>query len=134
MQSQFKCLGDIQDLVLGDNCSITREPWPFFDLKGGGLVLGDNVVISSGVYIMTHDHQFENKNWRDLEEIAPGKPTELDDNVFVGVNAIIMPTCKHIGKNSVVGAGAVVTKNIPDNEIWAGNPAKKIKSVGGEDG
>jgi acetyltransferase-like isoleucine patch superfamily enzyme len=134
MQGQFKLLGDIHDLSVGQNCSLTREPWPFFDVTGGGIVFGDNVVISSGVHILTHDHQFENPNWRDLDEVSSGTPTEIKDNVFIGVMAIIMPTCKSIGVNSVVGAGAVVTKDIPDNEIWAGNPAKKIRYVGGQNG
>lgn len=51
---------------------------------------------------------------------------ELCDDCFIGANTVI---CKgvRIGKNAIVGAGSVVTKDIPDNEIWAGNPAKFIK-------
>lgn len=51
---------------------------------------------------------------------------ELQDNCFIGANTIICSPVI-IGKNAIVGAGSVVTKNIPDNEIWAGNPAKFIK-------
>jgi acetyltransferase-like isoleucine patch superfamily enzyme len=74
MQGQFKLLGDIHDLSVGQNCSLTREPWPFFDVTGGGIVFGDNVVISSGVHILTHDHQFEKPNWRDLDEVIQVAP------------------------------------------------------------
>lgn len=129
MHGQFKCLGRMENLSFGPGCSITREPWPFFDVKGGGLDLGDNVIISAGVNILTHSHQFDKKNWRDLDEVCPTEPTVIGDNAFIGINAIIMPGCKRVGENSVIGAGAVVTRNVPDNEIWAGNPATKIGDV-----
>lgn len=126
---QFKILGDKKDLTVGLNCSITREPWPFFDVKGGGIVLENDVTISSGVHILTHSHRFRKKNWRDLEEVRPKEPTVIGDSAFIGTNAIIMHTCKYIGINSVIGAGAVVTKDVPDLEIWAGNPARKVGDV-----
>lgn len=129
MQGQFKCLGDIKDIHFGEGCSITREPWPFFDVKGGGIIFGNNVVISSGVHIFTHTHHFNKSHWRQLEEICPVEPTVIRDDVFLGVNSIIMHTCKYIGKSSVIGAGAVVIQDVPDFEIWAGNPAKKIGEV-----
>ena len=56
---QFKLLGKKQDLTVGTGSTITREPWPFFDVKGGGIDIGDHVVISSGVNILTHSHQFQ---------------------------------------------------------------------------
>lgn len=49
-----------------------------------------------------------------------------EDGAFIGGNSIILKGVK-IGKNSVVGAGSVVTRDIPDGEIWAGNPARKIR-------
>lgn len=129
MQGQFKCLGNIADLSFGPECSITRDPWPLFDVKGGGIWFGRNVVISAGVYILTHDHQFNKVEWRNLDEVLPTKPTIIKDYAFLGINTIILPTCKYIGTSSVTGAGSVVTKNIPDYEIWAGNPAVKIGDV-----
>jgi acetyltransferase-like isoleucine patch superfamily enzyme len=50
----------------------------------------------------------------------------IEDNVFIGAHSTILKGVT-IGKNSVIGACSVVTKNIPPNEIWAGNPAKFIK-------
>ena len=50
------------------------------------------------------------------------------DNVFIGAKCIILKGVT-IGENSVIGAGSVVTKNVPANQIWAGNPAKFIKNV-----
>lgn len=129
MQSKFTLLGDKGKLRVGIGVSITRKPWPLFDVKGSDIEFGDEVVISSGVQILTHDHQFHKKNWRDLNEIHHSEPTIIDDYAFIGINAIILPTCKKVGRYSVVAAGSVVTKNIPDYEIWAGNPAQKIGDV-----
>ena len=133
MRSQFKYTGKLENLVVGEGCTITRSPWPLFDLTSG-LVFGDNVTISSGVYILTHDHYFNQKDWRNLDEKLNPTPTVIGHGVFLGVNAIITSGCRSIGKHSVIGAGAVVTKTVPSYEIWAGNPAKKIRSVGGQNG
>lgn len=59
---------------------------------------------------------------------APEKlKTILGNDVWIGANAVILPGIK-IGDGAVIGAGSVVTKNVPEYEIWAGNPAKKIKN------
>ena len=55
-------------------------------------------------------------------------PVVIEDNVFIGARCIILKGVT-IGENSVVGAGSVVTKSIPANEIWAGNPAKFIRKI-----
>ena len=128
-KKRFTILGGRENLRVGLGFDITRPPWPFFDVKGGGIEIEDYVTISAGVYILTHTHRFEKENWRELEEVVPKEPTIISNYVFIGINAIILPSCKHIGEHSVVGAGSVVTKNIPDREIWAGNPAKKIRDV-----
>lgn len=129
MQGKFKCLGDIRDLCFGPNCTLTREPWPLFDVNGSPIVFGRDVVVSSGVHVLTHDHQFNKKNWRELDEVKSDSPTYICDNVFLGVNVLVMPKCKYIGNNSVIGAGSILTRDVPDNEIWAGNPAIKIGDV-----
>ena len=128
-QSKFTVLGSIKDIKFGLEIEITRAPWPFFDTKGGGIIIGDHVVISSGVYVHTHSHQFDKKDWRDLPEIISKEPTIIGNYVFLGVNCQIMPSCKSIGDHSVIAAGAIVTKNIPECEIWGGNPARKIGIV-----
>ncbi|MBI5401968.1 MAG: acyltransferase [Ignavibacteriae bacterium] len=56
------------------------------------------------------------------------KPIFIDDDVFIGANSIILKGVK-IGKRSIVAAGSVVTKDIPEGEIWGGNPAKFIKMI-----
>ena len=126
---QCRLLGNRDNLIIGNRNAITRDPWPFFDVTGSKIIIEDDVVISSGVYILTHDHEFSKSNWRQLSHVNSDSPTVIRKKVFLGINALIMPTCKIIGKCSVIAAGSVVTKNVPDYEIWAGIPAKKISDV-----
>jgi acetyltransferase-like isoleucine patch superfamily enzyme len=56
------------------------------------------------------------------------KPVIIEDDVLIGTRCVILKGVR-IGARSVVGAGSIVTKSIPPNEIWAGNPAKKIRSL-----
>lgn len=85
------------------------------------IIIGKHVHITMRCIILTHalETKREGIHFKSYK-------VELQDNCFIGANTII---CSHviIGKNAIVGAGSVVTKNIPDNEIWAGNPAKFIK-------
>ena len=55
-------------------------------------------------------------------------PILIKEGVFIGAHAIILKGVT-IGRHSVIGAGAVVTKDVPDNEVWAGNPAKFVKKL-----
>lgn len=83
--------------------------------------IGNNVAITAGTKILTHflDPSQEGRKFRYGEVI-------IDDDVFIGVNVIICNSV-HIGKGAVIGAGSIVTKDIPANEVWAGNPARYIK-------
>jgi acetyltransferase-like isoleucine patch superfamily enzyme len=87
--------------------------------------IGDNCMLATGCYVTDAD-------WHDLYDrtAAPGtsRPVCLADNVWIGDSAIV---CKgvSIGENSVVGAGAVVTRDVPANTIVAGNPARPVKQL-----
>ena len=127
--SKFTVLGDSKNLVFKGGVSITRAPWPFFDVSGSKLIIGNQVVISSGVHILTHSHEFKKSNWRTLHKIEYTFPTVIEEFAFIGINSIITDSCKYIGRCSVIGAGSVVTKNVPDYEVWVGNPARKVADV-----
>ena len=116
-------------LVIPHKFRWPKEPYVFFDLTGSGVILEKDVGFTSGVRVYTHTHQFEKASWRKLPVIYSKKDTIFKKFCFVGANVIILSTCKYIGICSVIGAGAVVTKDIPDYEIWVGNPAKKIGDV-----
>lgn len=90
------------------------------------ISIGNNVSITSSSFV-NHDGGvwvFRNE----YPAIDVVKPIIIKDNVFIGSNCIIMPGVT-IGSNVVVGAGAVITKDLPDNAVYAGVPAKKIKSI-----
>ena len=81
-----------------------------------GVHIGDRTWVLNGAFVMAHDH------CRSLKT-----DTHIGHDCVIGVNSIIMPGVK-IGNEVVIGSGSVVTKNIPDNCIAVGNPAKVIKT------
>lgn len=99
---------------IGSNCDIDFS---------GGIFIRKEAHIAHHVLISTHDYGYNYKS-------KPiGKPLEIREGAFIGSKSIIMHNCSYIGKNAVVGTGSVVTKNVPDYAIVAGNPASVIKYV-----
>lgn len=87
--------------------------------------VGDNVWITDGCHLLCHDASvvmINHMNGTHLDRIGP---IVLGDNVFLGNNVIVLPGIT-IGSQVVIGAGAVVTRNIPSGKVWAGNPARLI--------
>jgi len=94
------------------------------------IKIGTNVYIGGGTCI--YDTDFHPVRHEERNGGAPAKtsPIEIGDEVFVGGHCIILKGVR-IGNGSVIGAGSVVAKDIPPNEVWAGNPVKFIKRIGG---
>jgi acetyltransferase-like isoleucine patch superfamily enzyme len=107
-------------LKVGENTEINKGVQLDFS---GNLIIGKNVVISEHAVIMSHDHGLNPHS-------EPKKRQKLiADNVWIGQNSIVLPKAQNIGKNSIIAAGSVVTKDVPPNTIVAGNPAKIIKEI-----
>lgn len=87
-----------------------------------GIEIEDNVQIAPQVTILTVNHDLKNKI------IVKCKPVRIKKGAWIGARAIILPGVI-IGENAVVGAGSIVTKDVPDNAVVVGNPAKIIKYV-----
>ncbi len=87
----------------------------------GGLTIGHDTNISSHVKLITGSHDID-----DEEYTADFKPIKIGHHCWIGTGAIVLQGVT-IGDGAVVAAGAVVTKDIPANEVWGGVPAKKIK-------
>lgn len=86
-----------------------------------GIKIGNDTNVSSHVKLITGSHDVDDK-----EYMADFKPIEIGHHCWIGTGAIVLQGVK-IGDGAVVAAGAVVTKDIPANEVWGGVPAKYIK-------
>lgn len=94
----------------------------FVDL--GGIKLEDNVLIGPDVKILSVNHPLDVSKRRDVIL----KSVNIKKNAWIGAGSTICPGVT-IGENSVIGAGSVVTKDVPDNVVYAGVPAKFIKNI-----
>ncbi|NLL45276.1 MAG: sugar O-acetyltransferase [Clostridiales bacterium] len=88
--------------------------------------IGDNVLLAPNVQIYTAAHPIDPFERLTGKEFA--KPVSIGDNVWIGGEAIICPGVK-IGNNVTIGAGSVVTKDIPDNVVAVGNPCRVIRRI-----
>lgn len=92
------------------------------------ITIGDNVMFGPRVGLYTAGHPLDSKV-RNEDQLEFGLPITIKDNVWLGGNVCVLPGVT-IGENSVIGTGAVVTKDIPANSVAVGNPAKVVKSLG----
>lgn len=90
------------------------------------ITIGDDVQIGPNVQLLTPTHPVEPEPRRQKWEAA--RPISIADNVWLGGGAIVLPGVT-IGENSVVGAGAIVTRDLPANVVAAGNPARIIRTL-----
>jgi acetyltransferase-like isoleucine patch superfamily enzyme len=95
----------------------------FLDL--GGITIEDNVLIAPKVNLLSEGHPVSPEN---RQALVP-KSIHIKRNAWIGANATILPGVT-IGENAIVASGAVVSKDVPDNTIVGGIPAKIIKAIG----
>lgn len=115
----------LRKLTIGNRCFLGDEV--MLDVRGG-ITLEDDVTISNRCHIVTHINV--GYDTHPLQRYFPVKesPVLIKQGAYIGSNAVILPGVT-IGKESVVGAGAVVTKNVDAHTVVAGVPARVIKKI-----
>jgi acetyltransferase-like isoleucine patch superfamily enzyme len=112
---------------IGKNCRLLGLRGYTFGTEPWLVKLGDHVTITAGVRFITHDGGvwvFREK-YPDIEVFGP---ILVGSNVFIGTSSMILPNVR-IGDNCIIGAGAVVTRDIPANSVAVGIPARPIKTL-----
>lgn len=114
---------------IGEHCYVWSPNHTLIDTqRPETLHIGDYCKITQGVIVLSHDYSVSVAKRTYHEHIGNCENTVIGNNVFIGMNAIILMGTR-IGDNCIIGAGAVVSGSFPSNSIIAGNPAKVICSL-----
>lgn len=120
----YCCINNaVGDVTIGENTRIGIHCTVI-----GPVSIGNHVNLAQGITVTALNHNFEDASRRIDEQGINTKPVVIGDDVWIGANAVILPGVT-IGRHSVVAAGAVVTKDVPDYSLVAGIPAKVIKQL-----
>lgn len=120
----FACINNaVGDVIIGDHTRIGLH-----NTIIGPVTIGCHVNLAQGITVTALNHNFEASDKRIDEQGVSTTPVIIEDDIWIGANAVILPGVT-IGNHSVVAAGAVVTKNVPPHSLVAGVPAKIIKQI-----
>lgn len=120
----YSCINNaVGDVVIGDHTRIGIH-----NTIIGPVTIGNHVNLAQGITVTALNHNFDDTTKRIDEQGIATKPVDISDDVWIGANAVILPGVT-IGRHVVVAAGAVVTKDVPDNTIVGGVPATIIKKL-----
>ena len=115
-------------LVIGDRVMIGTGV--NIRAAGGVITIGNNAAIAQHTVLVAANHQVvANRNFIHTPWDESRTGISVGNNVWIGANCAILPGVT-IGNNVVIGAGSVVNRSIPENEVWAGVPARKLRDVG----
>lgn len=124
----------LRDAKIGENCNICSQCFIENEVN-----IGNNVTIKNGVYlwdgITIEDNvqigpnvTFTNDKYPRAKQPFDLQKTLIKKNASIGAASVILGGVT-IGENAMIGAGSLITKNIPDNQLWYGNPAKFIRKI-----
>ena len=137
-------IGDFATLITAPDKRIDLSTWET-DKISGEIILGKYILISPGTSIrsakkitigqstmIASDVTITDSDWHGIYDrtdyVASPKEVSIEDNVWIGEKSIILKGTK-IGANSIIGAGSVVSGEVPPNTIYAGNPAREIRKL-----
>ena len=120
----FACINNaVGDVIIGDHTRIGLH-----NTIIGPVTIGSHVNLAQGITITALNHNFDDSEKRIDQQGISTKEVVLEDDIWVGANAVILPGVT-IGKHAVVAAGAIVTKDVPPHSLVAGVPAKVIRQI-----
>lgn len=120
----FACINNaVGDVMIGSHTRIGLH-----NTIIGPVEIGSHVNLAQGITVTALNHNFDDTQKRIDEQGVSTIPVTIEDDVWIGANAVILPGVT-IGNHCVVAAGAVVTKDVPPHSLVAGVPAKVIKNI-----
>ena len=120
----FACINNaVGDVIIGDHTRVGLH-----NTIIGPVEIGSHVNLAQGITVTALNHNFSDTSKRIDEQGVSTSPVTIEDDVWIGANAVILPGVT-IGEHCVVAAGAVVTKDVPPHSLVAGVPAKVIKKI-----
>lgn len=120
----YACINNaVGDVIIGDHTRIGLHCTII-----GPVNIGNHVNLAQGIIVTALNHNFADGELRIDQQGVSTQPVSIGDDVWIGTNAVILPGVT-IGKHVVIAAGAVVTKDIPDNSLAMGVPATVRKSI-----
>lgn len=120
----FACINNaVGDVIIGNHTRIGLH-----NTIIGPVTIGSHVNLAQGITITALNHNFDDSEKRIDQQGISTKEVVLEDDIWVGANAVILPGVT-IGKHAVVAAGAIVTKDVPPHSLVAGVPAKVIRQI-----
>ena len=120
----FACINNaVGDVIIGNHTRIGLH-----NTIIGPVTIGSHVNLAQGITITALNHNFDDLEKRIDQQGISTKEVVLEDDIWVGANAVILPGVT-IGKHAVVAAGAIVTKDVPPHSLVAGVPAKVIRQI-----
>ena len=120
----FACINNaVGDVIIGNHTRVGLH-----NTIIGPVSIGNHVNLAQGIPITALNHNFTDAGKRIDEQGISTKEVVLEDDIWIGANAVILPGVT-IGEHSVVAAGAIVTKDVPPHSLVAGVPAKVIRQI-----
>lgn len=123
----YSCINNaVGDVIIGNHTRIGIH-----NTIIGPVTIGDHVNLAQGITVTALNHNFSDTTKRIDEQSISTKHVTIEDDVWIGANAVILPGVT-IGQHAVVAAGAVVTTDVPANTVVGGVPARIIKKINSE--
>jgi UDP-2-acetamido-3-amino-2,3-dideoxy-glucuronate N-acetyltransferase len=122
----YQCLLVGESLKIGSRCNISNRT--FIECSFSPIFIEDDVTIGASAMVSSHDGSYKQTHGLEMK----AAPISIRKKAFIGNNAIVLPSIE-IGEKAIVGAGAVVTKDVPQNSVIGGVPARLIKDISDND-